>query len=340
MGKKTGDFSKVIIVCIIVNFILIGCQTKISDNIEKEIAVEVMEIKNQAISKNIILNAHLEPKENAIILPKTLGINVANIGVNVGDRVSKGDFLFELDKTMLRKQIEQTKAAYDIARKNYEQQSILAVATNQLDQTRMAYSAALSQLEEMEYYSPINGYISQVNINENQPVLSTQPALIITNIEKLKASIHVSKSLYEYLEEGQNVLVNIDNTKTSGKIRTLSPIPDLASNLYLVEIEVLNNENKSWVGTFSNILIELDKKDEVTVIPKSAILEDNEGKYVFVEKDSRVYRRQIDVGIDDGGQVEVVSGLNIGEKIVTKGQQFVKDKGLVIIVRGDENENL
>ena len=373
---------KYTIMLIMINIILSGCQMKVSDNREKEVAVEVMEVKKKSISKNVVLNTYLQPKENAIILAKTPGLNVTNIGVNIGDAVTEGDFLFELDKSIIRTQIEQSKQAYDLARRNYEEQknryeeandtneenslqaleamyrnkaigglqipsipqqdkgSILAVAMNQVEQARMAYSAALSQLKEMEYYSPISGYVSQININENQPVLGTQAAMVITNIENLKASVNISKSLFESLKEGQMVMVNVDDTEFNGRISNLSPIPDLSSNLYLLEIEINNKDKKSWVGAFSNILIELDKKDSATVIPKSAILEDSKGKYVFVEQNNRVYRRKVDIGIDDGGDVEVVNGLNEGEKIVIKGQQFVKDRGAVIIVRGEENENL
>lgn len=379
MEKKTEVLFKHIIILIMINIVLLGCQSKVLETREKEVAVEVMEVTKGKISKEVILNTRLEPKENAIILVKTPGINVTNIGVNIGDAVEKGDFLFELDKSMVRKQVEQAKLSYDLARKNYEEQkrqyeeynkenseetleamyrnkviggiqipsipqqdkdSILTMAMNQVEQTRIAYSSALSQLEEMEYYSPISGYISQINIDKNQPVLGTQPALIITNIEKLKASINVSKSLFESLKEGQLVVVNVDNTQVEGQITTLSPIPNLINNLYLVEIEINNKEEKSLAGAFSNVLIELDKKDGVIVIPKSIVLEDKDGKYIFVEKNKRVYRRKIDTGIEDNRQVEVVRGLNEGEKIVTKGQQFVKDKGLVTIVRGEESENL
>ncbi|MBU5675378.1 efflux RND transporter periplasmic adaptor subunit [Alkaliphilus sp. MSJ-5] len=382
MEKKMDALLKYTIMLIMINIILSGCQMKVSDNREKEVAVEVMEVKKKSISKNVVLNTYLQPKKNAIILAKTPGLTVTNIGVNIGDAVTEGDFLFELDKSIIRTQIEQSKQAYDLARRNYEEQknryeeandtneenslqaleamyrnkaigglqipsipqqdkgSILAVAMNQVEQARMAYSAALSQLKEMEYYSPISGYVSQININENQPVLGTQAAMVITNIENLKASVNISKSLFESLKEGQMVMVNVDDTEFNGRISNLSPIPDLSSNLYLLEIEINNKDKKSWVGAFSNILIELDKKDSATVIPKSAILEDSKGKYVFVEQNNRVYRRKVDIGIDDGGDVEVVNGLNEGEKIVIKGQQFVKDRGAVIIVRGEENENL
>lgn len=364
---------------IIVSIILIGCKAQVSDNAEKEIAVEVMEIKKQSISQKATLNTHLQPIENAVIIPKTPGLNVTNIEVSIGDEVSKGDFLFELDKTMVRKQIEQTKRAYDLARKNYDEQKkkfedldsqnptdaisamytnkvmpslnipdipqqdkegVLAASENQVDQARMAYSTALSQLEEMEYYSPISGYVSQININKNQPILGTQPALIITNMERLKASLNISKSVYEHLKEGQSVIVNIDNTEILGTIRSLSPIPDFVNNLYSVEVEIDNKENNPWVGSFGSILIELKSKDEVIVIPKSAILHDSGEKYVFIEKDNRAYKRKVSLGIDNGSEVEVLSGLNVGEKIITKGHQFVKDNGLVMVVRGKDNENL
>lgn len=364
---------------ITVSIILIGCKAQVSDNAEKEIAVEVMEIKKQSISQKATLNTHLQPIENAVIIPKTPGLNVTNIEVSIGDEVSKGDFLFELDKTMVRKQIQQTKRAYDLARKNYDEQkkkfedldsqnptdaiaamytnkvmpslnipdisqqdkeSVLAASENQVDQARMAYSTALSQLDEMEYYSPISGYVSQININKNQPILGTQPALIITNMERLKASLNISKSVYEHLKEGQSVIVNIDNTEIPGTIRSLSPIPDFVNSLYSVEVEIDNKENNPWVGSFGSILIELTSKDEVIVIPKSAILHDSGEKYVFIEKDNRAYKRKVSLGIDNSSEVEVLGGLNEGEKIITKGHQFVKDKGLVMVVRGEDNENL
>ncbi len=110
--------------------------------------------------------------------------------------------------------------------------------------------------------------------------------------------------------------------------------------MYLVEIEVDNENGKLILGSASDIAIEIEKKEKVLSIPKSAVLEDSQGKYVFIEKNNRAFRRNIKTGIDNGILVEIIEGLKDKEKIIIKGQHFVKDKGLVTVVRGEEVEDL
>jgi len=348
----------------------IGCQREKQVEENKKINVEVSEVRLMDVSELITLTAQLRPYEEAMVIPKTPGLKVTKLSVKVGDEVNRNEFLFELDKGMVRKQVEQAKLHYDTAKKNYQfqkqqidrlqKQSIpviqmrnvsgmqelpdegslqasLAAANIQLEQARIAYSTALEQLKEMEYTSPINGVITQLNIKEDQMALQIAPAVVVSNIDRLKAHLSISSELLRELKLGQAVELKLPDKDIKGSISLINPVADIRSNLYSVEA-VFNNADKSMSpGAFYKLNLVKNHKESVIAISKEALVSEGEKSYVFVENNGLAEKRYIIKGVDGGSVVEITEGLKPGERVVLKGQQFLEE-GAEIIVRGDKDE--
>ena len=349
-----------------------GCQREKQVEENKKINVEVFEVELKDITELITVTAQLRPYEEAIIIPKTPGLNVTNLAVEVGDKVKKDEYLFELDKGIIRKQVEQAKLLYDAAKENYQfqkeqvnklqQQSIpvlqmrnaaglegitdintmkasLAAANVQMEQARIVYSTTLEQLKEMEYTSPIDGVITQINVKKDQMVLQTAPAMVVSNINKLKAYLPISNSLIKELKTGQSlILYNDEKHNELGSITLINPVADPRTNLYTVEAVFDNREGGISSGSFYKLDIIKNHKDNVLVIPKEALISEALNSYVFVEVKGEALKRRITTGVDGGQEIEVTEGLSVGERVIVKGHQFLGDKAEVF-VRGDDYEN-
>ena len=348
-----------------------GCQREKRQAEEnKKINVEVSEVRLMDVSELITLTAQLRPYEEAMVIPKTPGLKVTKLSVKIGDAVEKNGILFELDKGIVRKQVEQAKLHYDTARENYQyqkqlidrlqQQNIpviqmrnvsgiqalpdedslrasLATANLQLEQTRIAYSTVLEQLQEMEYTSPIDGVITQLNIKENQMALQTAPAVVVSNIDRLKANLSVSATLLKELKLGQTVELELPDKDIKGIINLINPVADIRSNLYSVEAVFDNFDKCISPGAFYKLNLVKNHKEAVVVIPKEALVSEGEKSYVFVDNNGLAEKRYITKGVDGGKVLEIMEGLELGEMVVVRGQQFLEE-GAEIIVRGDEDE--
>ncbi|KAB3534836.1 efflux RND transporter periplasmic adaptor subunit [Alkaliphilus pronyensis] len=355
-----------------------GCSHQEKMPKEADITVEVTEAKVGEIKNKVTLSTQLTPYETSMIIPKTPGLKVTKLEAKVGEEVNEGSFLFELDKSYARKEVELTKMNYDYTRKAYllqkgtldnqsklkeeqlqvfldyskkanpinaidsqlskpaygENNNSLQGLEIQLQQAKQQYSYALQQLKEFEYYSPIDGTISQVNITENQIPFNTQPAILISNTNSLKAVLQVNNKLLKNIRLGEKVKIISDKIESIGTISLINSIADPRHGLYQVEIVIKNSDKKYSSGSFAYVEILLAQKQEAIIIPKKALLYDEELVYVFINKNGRAEKKYLTLGIDGGEMIEVVKGLTTGDQVIVKGQHYV-DENTPIIVRGD-----
>jgi len=99
-----------------------------------------------------------------------------------------------------------------------------------------------------------------------------------------------------------------------------------------VRIKLDNSSGELRPGMFARVGLVLDKKESAVVVPKEAVIRQGGQAYVFVIKDSSAEKREVQVGMDDGEMIEIVSGLKSGEQVVIKGQAYLKEGQEVDIV--------
>ncbi len=345
---------------------------------ESRVTVEVAIVERQDITSTITLGAQLKPQEELMVFVKTPGLKVTELPVKLGDTVRAGDLLFELDKGLLRLQVEQAKANYEMARSNYVRQrgqaetniaeqsedisvfqsitknlnpltevmekeiasitteGTMAMAEAQLEQARMAYSNSLAQLSELEYYAPMGGIVSQINIQKNQMAINQLPAMVISDDSRLKANLMLTPQLFQSLRLGQEVMIKAGDQQGQGQITLLNPIVDQRVNLHLVEVTLNRHKDQLRAGSFVQVELVKEARDQVPVIPKEAILMEKDGAYVYTVEKGRANRKKIKVGIDGGNRTEVLMGLGLGEQVIIKGQHYLED-GMAIQIRGKAN---
>lgn len=350
-----------------------GCRETGERNEERRVAVEVAPVKRSSIVEEITIAAKLQPLNNIMIIPKAPGLEVTKLAVNVGDTVKEGDFLFELDKTLIRRQVEATRKSYEQAQNNYRiqkqqmekmaeftpsiptsmitngrnpqipqgdmSQDSLLTAEVQLEQTRLAYVNALEQLDEMEYYAPVNGIVTQNNLLENQMAMNTQPALIISNVDQLKMDLYVTKALYNTLHLGKEMVFFTENEEHKGKVTIVNDVADLRTNLHYVQILVDNREKKLLAGSLCKLKMEREKNQDTLIIPKKAIFFEGDIPTVYIEDQERAIKRQVELGIDGGEMIEAIKGVQEGEMVITKGQHYIDENTSLIVTRGDDDED-
>lgn len=377
MGRKSKLFKYFIVLSLLLTLSACNLQEEIAE--ENPVPVEVAAVEKKNIRATITLGTQLRPQEELMIFAKTPGLKVTDLPVKLGDTVSAGALLFELDKDPLRMQVEQARLNYEMARAQYQRQkeqqasitteveevsvfksitrnlnpftgtmekemaaltqdSTLAMAQAQVEQSRMIYANSLAQLAEMEYYAPIAGVISQINIQKNQLVMNQVPALTISDISRLKGDLVVTPQVYQAIGLGKEITVTADGQEAQGKISLVNPIPDQRTNLYLVEFTLDNEGHQLLGGVFAQARLTIEEKDNALVIPKEAIIIEGNEAYVFTAEDGSAHKKSIKTGIDSGEQVEILEGLKEGERVVIKGQHYLEE-GAALMIGGLDHDN-
>lgn len=307
--------------------------------------VTVTTVKTGSIYSTAPLTGRIDPVESAAVVPLTSG-EVTSVPVGLGDYVTKGTVLFELDKTQPATSYNQAKLAYDTARTDYDRLSLLykegAVSLQQYQGAQAQFNAAEQTLtaasEALSYCtvtSPIDGYITSVNVSAGSLASQAMPAVTVADVSGLEINTTVSEYLINKVKQGDIVDIyvkTLSDKPFKGTITAVSPAPAVGILTYPITIELDDPDDVVKAGMFAEVQIVSDKKEGVLCIPSDAVfIKEGEPK-VAVLNGNIPTLITVKTGLDNGTMVEIQSGLNEGDTIVVSGQQYIIEGEAVNIV--------
>lgn len=250
--------------------------------------------------------------------------------------------------------VNQTQTAYNQAQESYNIYVNKITQENKNSaQTGVETAAASKQsvetqlqilrttLNDTAVIAPISGVISSKNISETNMVSAQSAPFTIVDNSVVTVEVNVSEKIINALSVGQEVDVyikTISEDVVKGRIKTISPSVD-STKTYPVKIEITNNDGSIKPGMFAEIHFVESQKENTIVVPRNTVIENETEKYVFVVQDGKAERRVVEVGIDNGESIEIVSGVDIGEEIIIKGQSLVQDGKNVNVVSGEDSDD-
>ena len=252
------------------------------------------------------------------------------------------------NRNLAQKNFDRVKALYEkkaATQEEYDQaETNLEQAKNQLITAQSDYERARTNLKYAEIYSPIDGVILSKAVEEGQTVASSfsTPTLftIAKNLTDMQLEAKVDEADIGLVKEGQQVRFTVDafpGETFQGNVRQIRLVPTVTSNVvtYTVIIDAPNENGKLYPGMTANITI-LVEKEEGVVIPLEAMkytLDPSlmsmlgekgytvegvkEGEQsVMVLEGKKITHRVLTVGINDGANVIVTSGLTEGDRVI------------------------
>ncbi len=349
--KKLSNIRLLMFYPLILSFLilnLVSCGGK-SDNKQSAkteftdtVSVEITKVAMQQLTSRKTFSATLEGEEQANVYAK-IPERITKIETKVGNYVTSGSLLFELDKGGSAAQFYQAKAAYLNAEKNYERMKNLlkagAISQQAFDAAETQYEVSKANFDAsksvVEITSPLAGIVTAINVNLGDLSNPQMPLATVANIGKMKAKFNVGENDITTIYVGQHIQVytEADPGKIqTGKITQISRSANIQSRTFEVQAIFPNTNDKFFKpGMFCTVSIELKTANDVFVIPASSIVDVNNEKGVYLVKDNKAYFQTVNTGLSNSQYTEVTSGLNAGETIVSVGMSYLKN-GTVVIV--------
>ena len=262
---------------------------------------------------------------------------ITRVLVDVGDRVSAGQKVAELDNSSLA----QAKAQYDNAKASFERSDELykfggeskasweAVKT-QYEVAKLTYE---NLLENTTLVSPISGVITARNY-DNGDMVAGQPIFVVQQISPAKVIINVSENLYSYLKKGMPVSIELDaipEQTFEGKIHRITPSIDAATHTFPVEVVIPNGKEQIKPGMYARVTMKYGTRQNI-VVPDRAVVKmlGSGDRFIYVYKaDGTVSYQKVELGRRMQDKYEVLSGIADGDEVVVTGQAALKD-GLAV----------
>jgi HlyD family secretion protein len=206
---------------------------------------------------------------------------------------------------------------------------LMSQASVKETQARVKQLAA--QVEQTIIRAPDDGQIVKRDAHLGEITSAGKTLFSMVRDNRLELRAQAPEVDLPKIKSGQNVQITsgTDNqVNFTGKVREISPLVDPSTRLGTIRIDIPNG-SYIYPGMFFHGTIELGE-DRAITLPTSAVLSNDDGSQVFVLKpDDTVQSRVVATGSHDGKQVEIISGLNTGEKVVVLGAGFLKDGDLV-----------
>lgn len=355
MAKDHKIISAIIALLILATIFRIGTivYNYVAPQIESEvpIAVETSVATLGDISSTAPLTGRIMPKDEVAIVPLAAG-QVTAVYVKIGDYVSAGTALFEIDKGQVAASYNQAKAAYDLANTTYANMVTLyeagAVSKSSLDQSyvnyvsaREAFHSAAEMYGNYSVTTPISGYVTSLNVDVGS-VAGQTVAASVADIDRLIIQTTVSEYLAGKIKAGEEVEIRVSSLKDrsyQGILTELSPAPAYGTLTYPATIEVIDDSGDIKAGMFAEILVKDNEVKDVLCVPSDAVITKS-GDNVVVVLDNNNVPTYVNVttGIDNGTVVEITSGLKVGDVIVISGQQYITEGEAVKVAKSNEKE--
>ena len=197
---------------------------------------------------------------------------------------------------------------------------------------------AYMELEKMEIKAPFKGVI--VNLpyyTPNVRVASGEVMVGLMDYSNMYMEVELPENTIDKIAVGQQVKItnyNIESDTLRGEIAQLSPAINEETRTYSGFITIKNPELKLRPGMFAKGEIITTSKEGVLAVPKEIVTTRRGHKLVFtVESNNRAMQKHIETGISDDEYIEIVSGLEEGEKIVIRGYEWLNNRSRVKIMK-------
>ncbi len=182
--------------------------------------------------------------------------------------------------------------------------------------------------------APISGYISAKNVSVGQFASPGVEMFSVSDTSSLEAQIQVTESIVPYLSLGGEAGISIDASgikDLKGEITVINPVKNAQTGMYTVRVSVPNSDDKLKVGMFADVVLMTDRSAKnVAAVPAKAVLQEDEGYFVYVANGTEAEKREIVPGVSDGEYTEVKSGLDEGEKVVVDGKEYLSETNRAI----------
>ena len=209
----------------------------------------------------------------------------------------------------------------------------LKSAQAQMDAAKAHYQSAEAQLSYAEVRSPINGVVSDRPLNVGE-MASTGSALIsIVDISRVVARANVPVHEAAAIQAGRPATISGPGGEASGKVTVVSPAVDPNTTTVEIWVEAANPGERLKPGITVQISINADEIENAIVIPATALLSSDEGgeRVMVAGADSLAHERKVEVGVRAEDRVQILSGLNAGDQVITDGALGLDDKAKIQI---------
>ena len=308
------------------------------DVISEKPRVKLATVTARQVDQILEYTATVEAEVKNNIAPAS-PVRIDHIYVEVGDKVSKGQKLVQMDAASL-KQLKLQLDNQEIEFKRLDElYKVGGVSKSEWDASKMSLDVKKTSyrnlLENTSLLSPISGIITARNYDNGDMYNGNTPVLVVEQIVPVKLLINISENYFSKIKKGSPVKVKFDvfeGEVFNGKISLIYPTINAATRTFPVELVLDNEEMKVRPGMFARVEVNFGSENHVVVPDLAVVKQAGSGdRYVFVYEKGKVRYQKVELGSRMGSEYELISGVDNNSQVVVAGHARLVNGTEVII---------
>ena len=345
------NFTKLLNVTIFIsiNAVFISCGDKKKEQAQQQSAAAQMQ--NQAITADALitstrsLSASIEvpgtilANETTEIHPEVPG-RVIILNVKEGAFVTKGTLLAKLNYGDLQAQLKKLDVQLKIAQQTENRQGqllkIQGISQQEYDLSLLEVNNLKADIDivneairKTEIRAPFNGKLGLKNISPGAFVTSSTIVTTISQVSQLKIQFNVPEKYGSQLKNGQIINFSVDGSAKTFSASVLAAEVHMDENTRSLAIRALikNSDPVLIPGVFAKVKIVLGRDENAIMIPTIVVQPQGRKKLVYIYKSGKSEPIDITTGVRDSSSVQVLTGLKVGDTVITTGLLFLRPGG-------------
>ncbi|MBI4444277.1 MAG: efflux RND transporter periplasmic adaptor subunit [Acidobacteria bacterium] len=225
-----------------------------------------------------------------------------------------------------------------------EAEARFQVASAQLDLARAQITQARSRLEELQINlnntvitSPVSGFVARRELDPGAWVTPNSSFISVVDINPVRLVANIVEKDLRRLARGLTAEVEVDaypGEKFLGRVTRVSPVLDPATRTAPIEVEVSNNDLRLKPGMYARVHFVVERRDQTLVVPAMALVTQDGVRGVFIAENAATARfHPVQIGLEQGQHVEILSGLKEGDQVITTGASALRDGATINVSR-------
>lgn len=303
------------------------------------------------LQETVIATGSLRADE-AIDLVSELSAKIVSLRIDEGSVVAAGDVLVKLDDCELQAELEQIRRRLDLARTQADRQrelfaakgtsqETLDTAVNEVRVLEAGASLIEARLDKTSLRAPFDGVVGLRYVSEGAYVTPQSRIASLQKIDRLKIDFTIAERYMGRVTVGTPVEITVAgrDTPLTGEIYAIEPRIDPDSRTLRLRAAAANPDGRLLPGAFATVSVPMETIPDALLVPAHAVVPGLNETSLFVIEDGVARSRSVKLGLRLERQVQIISGLEDGDVVITSGQMQLRDGARVTPVEREAEAN-
>lgn len=294
---------------------------------------EVIRVVPQTLETHLEAIGSLKANQSVTLTPETAG-RLISVGFEDGAVVQKDQVLFTLNNATQKAQLKEAQARVRLSQVEFKRINKLhkqgaasetdrdsAQATLNINQAQADYAKA--QLDKLTIKAPFGGMIGIHDLNTGDYLNAGEALVELVDIETLNFDFSLPEIYLSQVKVGQRIQINapaFPGKTFNGNVVAISPKIEEKGRSLRVRATVENVQQILRPGLFASVKLEVNRNEQAILLPEQALIPQGSQYFVMTVVDGKVNQVPVSIGQRKNSNVEILSGVNIEDVVITAGQ--------------------